>query len=33
VELIVPAKKTKSVPRDHSMSDTAVSVGTCMGNE
>jgi 6-phosphofructokinase 1 len=31
VELSVPAGKVKTVPRDHYMIDTAVSVGTCMG--
>jgi 6-phosphofructokinase 1 len=31
VELNVPAGKVKTVPRDHYMIDTAVSVGTCMG--
>ena len=31
VELSVPAGKTKMVPLDHFMIDTAVSVGTCMG--
>jgi 6-phosphofructokinase 1 len=33
VDLSVPAKKIKTVPKDHYMIDTAVSVGTCMGNE
>ncbi|MDR1411155.1 MAG: 6-phosphofructokinase [Spirochaetaceae bacterium] len=31
VDLGVPAGKVKIVPRDHYMIDTAVSVGTCMG--
>jgi 6-phosphofructokinase 1 len=31
VELSVPAGKVKTVPADHYMIDTAVSVGTCMG--
>jgi 6-phosphofructokinase 1 len=31
VDLSVPAGKVKTVPRDHYMIDTAVSVGTCMG--
>ncbi|MDR3338066.1 MAG: 6-phosphofructokinase [Treponema sp.] len=31
VDLGVPAGKVKTVPRDHYMIDTAVSVGTCMG--
>jgi 6-phosphofructokinase 1 len=31
VELSVPAGKIKSVPEDHYLIDTAVSVGTCMG--
>ncbi|MCL2478582.1 MAG: 6-phosphofructokinase [Treponema sp.] len=33
VDLSVPAGKIKSVPLDHYMIDTAVSVGTCMGNK
>jgi 6-phosphofructokinase 1 len=33
VDLSVPAGKIKTVPRDHYMVDTAVSVGTCMGIE
>jgi len=33
VDLSVPAGKIKSVPIDHYMIDTAISVGTCMGNE
>jgi 6-phosphofructokinase 1 len=32
VDLSVPAGKTKTVPSDHYMIDTAISVGTCMGN-
>jgi 6-phosphofructokinase 1 len=31
VDLSVPADKVKTVPADHYMIDTAVSVGTCMG--
>jgi 6-phosphofructokinase 1 len=31
VDLSVPANKVKTVPPDHYMIDTAVSVGTCMG--
>jgi 6-phosphofructokinase 1 len=31
VELSVPAGKVKTVPADHYMLDTAISVGTCMG--
>ena len=31
VDLSVPAGKIKSVPRDHYMIDTALSVGTCLG--
>ena len=31
VDLSVPSDKTKTVPRDHYMIDTALSVGTCMG--
>ncbi|MDR2485828.1 MAG: 6-phosphofructokinase [Treponema sp.] len=31
VDLSVPAGKVKSVPTDHYMLDTAVSVGTCLG--
>ena len=31
VDLSVPAGKIKTLPRDHYMIDTAVSVGTCMG--
>jgi 6-phosphofructokinase 1 len=31
VDLGVPAGKTKNVPRDHYMINTALSVGTCMG--
>jgi 6-phosphofructokinase 1 len=31
VDLSVPAGKVKTVPQDHYMIDTAVSVGTCMG--
>jgi 6-phosphofructokinase 1 len=31
VDLSVPAGKTKKVPRDHKMLDTAASVGTCLG--
>jgi 6-phosphofructokinase 1 len=33
VDLSVPAGKTRTVPQDHFMINTAVSVGTCMGNE
>jgi 6-phosphofructokinase 1 len=33
VDLCVPAGKVKTVPPDHYMIDTAVSVGTCMGSE
>jgi 6-phosphofructokinase 1 len=33
VDLSVPAGKIKSVPADHYMIHTAVSVGTCMGQE
>jgi len=33
VDLSVPEGKVKSVPEDHYMIDTAVAVGTCMGNE
>ena len=31
VDLSVPADKVKTVPREHYMIDTALSVGTCMG--
>jgi 6-phosphofructokinase 1 len=31
VDLSVPAEKVKTVPADHYMIDTAISVGTCMG--
>jgi 6-phosphofructokinase 1 len=31
VDLSIPAGKAKTVPADHYMIDTAVSVGTCMG--
>ena len=31
VDLSVPADKIKTVPRDHYMVDTALSVGTCLG--
>jgi len=31
VDLSVPAEKVKTVPRDHYIIDTALSVGTCMG--
>ena len=31
VDLSVPAEKVRTVPRDHYMIDTALSVGTCMG--
>ena len=31
VDLSVPADKIKTVPRDHYMIDTALSVGTCLG--
>jgi 6-phosphofructokinase 1 len=31
VDLSVPAGKIKSVPRDHYMIETAISVGTCLG--
>jgi 6-phosphofructokinase 1 len=31
VDLCVPADKVKTVPTDHYMIDTAISVGTCMG--
>jgi 6-phosphofructokinase 1 len=33
VDLSVPAGKIKTVPEDHYMIDTALAVGTCMGNE
>jgi 6-phosphofructokinase 1 len=33
VDLSVPAGKVKTVPRDHYMIDTALSVGTCMGQD
>ncbi|MCL1837464.1 MAG: 6-phosphofructokinase [Treponema sp.] len=33
VDLSVPEGKIKSVPVDHYMIDTAIAVGTCMGNE
>ena len=33
VDLSVPAGKVKTVPREHYMIDTAVSVGTCVGVE
>ena len=33
VELSVPEGKTKTVPPDHYMIDTAIAVGTCMGIE
>jgi len=33
VDLSVPEGKIKSVPEDHYMIDTAIAVGTCMGNE
>jgi len=32
VDLSVPEGKVKSVPEDHFMVDTAIAVGTCMGN-
>jgi len=32
VELSVPEGKVKSVPQDHYMIDSAIAVGTCMGN-
>ena len=32
VELSVPAGKVKTVPQDHYMIDSAIAVGTCMGN-
>jgi len=32
VDLSVPAGKTKIIPRSHYMIDTALSVGTCLGN-
>jgi len=31
VDLSIPAEKVKGVPRDHYMIDTALSVGTCLG--
>jgi len=31
VDLSIPADKVKTVPRDHYMIDTALSVGTCLG--
>jgi len=31
VDLSVPAEKVKTVPKDHYLLDTALSVGTCMG--
>ena len=31
VDLSIPAEKIKTVPRDHYMIDTALSVGTCLG--
>ena len=33
VDLSVPESKVKTVPEDHYMIDTAIAVGTCMGNE
>jgi 6-phosphofructokinase 1 len=33
VDLSVPAGKVKTVPEDHYMIDTAIAVGTCMGNQ
>ena len=33
VDLSVPEGKVKTVPQDHYMIDTAIAVGTCMGNE
>jgi 6-phosphofructokinase 1 len=33
VDLSVPEGKVKTVPTDHYMLDTAVAVGTCLGNE
>ncbi|GHU16396.1 ATP-dependent 6-phosphofructokinase 3 [Spirochaetia bacterium] len=33
IDLSVPAGKVKSVPVDHYMIDTAMAVGTCLGNE
>jgi 6-phosphofructokinase 1 len=33
VDLSVPEGKTKTVPTDHYMIDTATAVGTCMGVE
>ena len=33
VDLSVPEGKIKTVPEDHYMLDTAVAVGTCLGNE
>jgi 6-phosphofructokinase 1 len=32
VDLSVPAGKVKNVPLDHYMLDTALAVGTCLGN-
>jgi len=32
VDLSVPAGKTKTVPLDHYMLDTAMAVGTCLGD-
>jgi 6-phosphofructokinase 1 len=32
VDLSVPADKVKVVPANHYMLDTALSVGTCLGN-
>ena len=33
VDLSIPEGKVKTVPEDHYMIDTAIAVGTCMGNE
>jgi hypothetical protein len=33
VDLSVPAEKTKKVPKDDSLLDTARAVGTCLGIE
>jgi 6-phosphofructokinase 1 len=32
VDLSVPAGKVKTIPQSHYMIDTALSVGTCLGN-
>jgi len=33
VNLSIPEGKVRTVPENHYMVDTAIAVGTCMGNE